>query len=156
VGNGHPEKREAKKPSRKINSKQYLIEIVSGAGTVFQATRRGGRKALAFGVAHYFHWFCPCFPDCRHRPSWRGAFGRATGAFLLLLLCPLSHYSETASVCWGAAEGGSGHAASPSLRPGLTRRARPAATAARVGPYAPLAPVSAESPCWLLLSCCFS
>lgn len=36
----------SKKNPRKINCRQCLIDRMSGAGTVIQATHRGGRKAL--------------------------------------------------------------------------------------------------------------
>lgn len=50
---------------------------------------------MAFGVARYFHWYCPCFPASRHHQSWQACFKRTKRSFLLLLFCLLSHYSET-------------------------------------------------------------
>lgn len=55
VGNSPRRKEiEGKKP-RKINCRQYLIDVVSGAGTVRQATCKGGKEALVLRVTHYFH-----------------------------------------------------------------------------------------------------
>lgn len=88
---------------------------MSGAGTVLQATRRGGRKALALGVAHYFPWYCLWFPASRHRRSQRGClqegprghFRFCGFARSLITVRPHCHPRHTAG-CWGAAEGGSG------------------------------------------------
>lgn len=53
VGNSpHRKEIEGKKP-RKINCRQYLIDVVSGAGTVRQATCKGGKEALVLSYPLY-------------------------------------------------------------------------------------------------------
>lgn len=135
-----------KKKPRKINCRQYLIDTASGAGTVIQATRRGGRKAPALGVARYFHRYCPCSPASGHH---HGAFGRATRAFFcfcrfarsLVTARPRNHPRDAASAGMLLREDGD-RAARASPCPDLIRNAGPAAAAARAGPYAQLAPAA--------------
>lgn len=146
VGNGHAEKRHRQKNPRKINCRQYLIDTASGAGTVIQATRRGGRKAPALGVARYFHRYCPCSPASGHH---RGAFERATRAFFcfcrfacsLIMARPRNHPRDAASAGMLLREDGD-RAARASLCPDLIQNAGPAAAATRAGPYAQLAPAT--------------
>lgn len=167
VGNGHAEKRQWQKNPGKINCGQYLIDTVSEAGTVIQAKRRGGRKALALGVARYFHWYCPCFPTSRQCWSRRGCLQKGhKGIFATAALPTLSLRRDHAATPAPLPSSGvllreaRDHAASASLCPDLTRRAGPAAAvtaaASRAGPCTQLAPAPVESPHWLLFSRCFS
>lgn len=134
VGNSHTEKRQRQKIPRKINCRQYLIDTMSGAGTIIQATHRGGRKALALGVAHYFHWYWLNFPTSGHHCSWRGCLWKGhEDIFPSAALPTLSLWQDSTDTpmpllwcCWGRLRTMlQTHPCSQSLPKGLVQQPRP-------------------------------